>query len=128
MVPHTNKRLKYHGLRRAAMRLSAFRPQPDQLQRFGSGVWIVDNWSIGEAARNLPFFRFAGEPTPLTARAQLFTFKPASCGVWCVFRASIEGNGRIGSAFVHSIDERLKEQQAFWGNTYPAADHNAIVS
>jgi hypothetical protein len=25
-----------------------------QLRTFGSGVWIVDNWSIGEAARNLP--------------------------------------------------------------------------
>jgi hypothetical protein len=25
-----------------------------QLRTFGSGVWIVDNWSIGETAHNLP--------------------------------------------------------------------------
>jgi hypothetical protein len=73
-------------------------------------------------------FRFAGEPTERIARAPSFTIEPASCGLCRVFGASIERDGCIGSAFVSSIDECLKEQQAFWGNSYPAADHNTIVS
>jgi hypothetical protein len=72
--------------------------------------------------------RFAGNPIERIAKALLFTFKPASCGLCRVFGASIEGDGRIGSAFVSSIDECLKEQQAFWRHPYPAADHNTIVS